>query len=183
MALNNVEIGLQSGQEILAKWLNKFELRFWSYFWYMRPKNFENITLHFYCTSGFVYKTIFHFPILISGLHRQQASGAYTREIAQSECLLFFFVMHSNADRFKRVKLVIGVSINWFKTDWWVNIFTLAFSSQPNCAFTDRFVAQLCVHDAINHIYSTISAFRMLALYALVLCCLYHPTQHETALF
>lgn len=74
VALNNVEIGLclQSGQEILAKWLSNFELKFWlqSYFGYMLPKKLGNITLHFYSTGGFFYETIFHFPLLISGQHR-----------------------------------------------------------------------------------------------------------------
>lgn len=67
VALNNVEIGLrwQRGQEILAKWLSNFELKFWlqSYFWYMLPKNLGNITLHFYSTGGFVYETIFPFSL------------------------------------------------------------------------------------------------------------------------
>lgn len=50
-------------------------------------------------------------------------------------------------------KLVVLVSISWFRIDWWINIFTLTFSLQPNCAFTDRIVAQL-LKMLLNRIYS-----------------------------
>lgn len=81
---------------------------------------------------------------------------------AQAECLLFSFAVYFNTHWLKRDKLVAGVSISWFKTDWWGVIFI-------------QLVAQLWLyrynswHWDVNDIYSTFPHFEC------CVCYLHHP--------
>lgn len=103
MAMNSIETGpgLQCGQEILDEVILSSVFAYSQFFDICLQKKCENLTLHFNGTNGCVYKTIFHFPILISGLRRQQARVSYARADCAHWTFAVFFAVHLNAERFK----------------------------------------------------------------------------------
>lgn len=99
-----------------------------------------------------------HFPFPNTDIRPSSPTGTWSlrtcRLCTLHVCCFLCGAFECRAIQGRYSKLVVLVSISWFRIDWWVNIFTLTSSLQPNCAFTDRIVAQL-LKMLLNRIYST----------------------------
>lgn len=156
--MNSIETGpgLQSGQEILDEVILSSVFAYSQFFWYMLAKEMwkSYFALQWYAWACLQN----HFPFPNTDIRPASATGTCIlhtcRLCALHVCCFLCGAFECRAIQGRYSKLVVLVSISWFRIDWWLNIFTLTFRLQPSCAFTNGIVAQL-LKMLLNRIYST----------------------------